>query len=515
MDALASLVDGAHRASKERGAANSTATFVASLVFNAAAALAIFVVFSIARPRFRRARGQRGLNALSIGNVDPASGLLWVHLGVFALTTGWSLRCMVGELRIYTHLRMWWLTDPQGAAAAAASTVLVPNLPAGLVGNEPRLRALLDWAFPGGVRGVLGSRSCRALEGAAKKRDKLARRLEQTLTKYAVRCARASERAARTGAAYSPPVRPLAGVWGWRVDAIEHYASQIAQCNLAIARCAEDPGAMAWQPSALVAFNRPVAAHMAAQCVLDYRPFSLGPVSTNVGADDIIWPNVHIGPWSRRIRGYVSFAATLALTVLWTVLSAALSGLVQVGSLAGLSSFAWLKDNRIAASVFSGIVPSLVLAALMAAVPAVFRLLLRLEGTVRRSEIGLRMLHRYYLFQVWNVYLVTVFSSSLVQVVVHAAGSPQDIVRLIQSQVPQSATNIITYVLLLSLSGAARKVLRVWDLALCYLLPLFTAKSPRTVREAEAPQAFDWAVVIPTHSLVFLMGFSYSFIAPI
>ncbi|KAJ2796184.1 phosphate metabolism protein 7, partial [Coemansia helicoidea] len=243
MDALASLVDGAHRASKERGAANSTATFVASLVFNAAAALAIFVVFSIARPRFRRAvrpppvgrgvfswipaalrapdvevirqsgldaymflrsirtmfimfsvvgvvtaaavlpinilggRGQRGLNALSIGNVDPASGLLWVHLGVFALTTGWSLRCMVGELRIYTHLRMWWLTDPQGAAAAAASTVLVPNLPAGLVGNEPRLRALLDWAFPGGVRGVLGSRSCRALEGAAKKRDKLARRL--------------------------------------------------------------------------------------------------------------------------------------------------------------------------------------------------------------------------------------------------------------------------------------------------------------------------------------------------
>ncbi|KAJ2769305.1 phosphate metabolism protein 7 [Coemansia nantahalensis] len=71
------------------------------------------------------------------------------------------------------------------------------------------------------------------------------------------------------------------------------------------------------------------------------------------------------------------------------------------------------------------------------------------------------------------------------------------------------------YVLLLSLSGAARKVLRVWDLALCYLLPLFTAKSPRTVRAAEAPQAFDWAVVIPTHSLVFLMGFSYSFIAPI
>ncbi|KAJ2714018.1 phosphate metabolism protein 7 [Coemansia spiralis] len=575
-----------------RGAANSTSTFIASLVFNIAGALATFVVFSIARPRLRRAfaprtyaaekgmrpppvgrgvlawipaalrapdvevirqsgldaymflrsirtmflmfgvigvvsaatvlpinilgtGGQRGLNALSIGNVDPESNLLWVHIAVFALTIGWSIRCMVGELRIYTHLRMWWLTDPENKATASASTILVPNLPACLVGNDRQLRSLFDGAFPGGVRHLFSNRACKVLKKMVTKRDKLARRLEQTLTEHAVQCTRASERAAKAGTAYTPPARPLVGVWGRRIDAVEHYASEIAACNRYIAQHAGDLDATTRQPSALVMFNKPIAAHMAAQCVLDYRPFSLGPVSTNVSASDIIWSNLHIRPWSRRIRGYASFAATLVLTVLWTILSAALSGLVQVGSLAELSAFAWLRDNDVAMGIFSGIVPSLVLAALMAAVPTVLELLLRLEGTMRCSEIGLRMLHRYYLFQVWNVYLVTIFSSSIVQIVAQSVSRPQDIVRLIQSQVPQSATNILTYVLLLSFFGAAREALQAVPLVLRYLRLLVVAKSPRALRMAEEPRVFDWARVVPTHSLVFLMGFSYSFIAPV
>ncbi|KAJ1733830.1 phosphate metabolism protein 7 [Coemansia biformis] len=568
------------------------ATFVSSLVFNIAAALVLFVAFSVLRPRLRRVyaprtyaverekrplpvgrgifawvpaalrapdadvirqsgldaymflrsirtmfimfgvlgvistasilpvnimgtAGQQGLNALSIGNVDSKSNLLWVHIGVFALTIVWSIWCMVGELRIYTHLRMWWLTEPQNTAQAGASTVLVANIPEGLVDDDQRLHALFDSTFPGGVRRIYVNRSSKELKRMVKKRDGLARRLEQALTAYAIQCTRASERAAKAGSPYEPPARPNLRAGGRRVEAFVHYASEIAICNNFIAQNTKTMATTARLPSALVMFNKPIAAHMAAQCVLDYRPFALGPVSTNVCASDIIWSNLHIRPWSRRIRGYVSFAATLALTVAWTIFSASLSGLVQAGSLAELSAFSWLKSNRIAMSIFSGIVPSLVLAVLMAILPAVLKLLLRLEGTVRRSEIDLRMLHRYYFFQVWNVYLVTIFSSSMVQIVAQSIGRPENIVKLIQSQVPQSATNILTYVLLLAFVGAAKEVLQAVPLALRYVGPAMLAKTPRALRVAEQPREFDWAAAIPTHSLVFLMGFSYSFIAPI
>ncbi|KAJ1718663.1 phosphate metabolism protein 7, partial [Coemansia erecta] len=50
-------------------------------------------------------KGLTGLDSLSIGNVDSKSSRLWVHVGFFALAVVWTMWCIVGELRIYTHLR--------------------------------------------------------------------------------------------------------------------------------------------------------------------------------------------------------------------------------------------------------------------------------------------------------------------------------------------------------------------------------------------------------------------------
>ncbi|KAJ1797361.1 phosphate metabolism protein 7, partial [Coemansia sp. RSA 2523] len=269
------------------------------------------------------------------------------------------------------------------------------------------------------------------------------------------------------------------------------------------------------QSSALVMFNQQVGAHMAAQTVLDYRPFSMGQVTAGVNPDDIIWSNLEISPWSRRIRGYVTFAITVGLTLLWTIIAAALSSLVQVKSLANFEAFKWLRGNSVVLGIFSGVVPSLVLALLMSVLPYILRLLLYIEGTTTRSQIKLRMLHRLFFFQTWNVYLVTIFSSSIFQIAVKSVSEPGKIVELIQTQVPQSATNILTYVLLLAFIGAAKEIVQGVPLALRYLVPKLFAKTPRMMLKAEQPQDFKWEAAIPTHSLIFLMGFSYSFIAPI
>ncbi|KAJ2129024.1 phosphate metabolism protein 7, partial [Coemansia sp. RSA 921] len=499
---------------------NSVVTFLASLVINIAVALVIFVTFCILRPRLRRVYAPRtyavikdkrpepvsrglfswipavlrvpdtdiiqqsgldtymflrsirtmfimfavisiasaasilpvnvkgtmkltGLNSLSMGNVDPRSNWLWVHIGFFAAIVWWSLWNIVGELRIYTHLRMWWLTHPNTVSKAGASTVLVSNVPKSLANDESRLRDLFS-TFPGGIRQVF------------------------------------------------------------------HLAAEIAKCNRFIAKSANNMDSMERQSSALVMFNQQVGAHMAAQTVLDYRPFSMGQVTAGVNPDDIIWSNLEISPWSRRIRGYVTFAITVGLTLLWTIIAAALSSLVQVKSLANFEAFKWLRGNSVVLGIFSGVVPSLVLALLMSVLPYILRLLLYIEGTTTRSQIKLRMLHRLFFFQTWNVYLVTIFSSSIFQIAVKSVSEPGKIVELIQTQVPQSATNILTYVLLLAFIGAAKEIVQGVPLALRYLVPKLFAKTPRMMLKAEQPQGFKWEAAIPTHSLIFLMGFSYS-----
>ncbi|KAJ2161010.1 phosphate metabolism protein 7 [Coemansia sp. RSA 552] len=458
--------------------------------------------------------GAEGLNSLSIGNVDGKSQLLWVHVGVFALMVVWVLWGIVGEMRIYTHLRMWWLTHPDNKGPGT-STILISDVPPAMR-DEKRLAELFA-GFPGGVRQTLVNRSTKELAETVDRRNELAGRLEKVLSTYALQCSRASDKSSSDGGFVEPPrPRMFTGLplCSKRVDAVEYLAAEIAMCNHFIARSKQDPGSLDPQPSALVRFNSQIAAHMAEQVVLDHVPFSMSRVSTSANARDVIWDNLHMGPWSRRLRGYLSFSITVALIMVWTVVTAVLSGLVQVEALAGLEQFAWLRGNSLALGTFSGIVPSAVLAVLMAILPKLLRLLLVFEGCERYSKVGLRLLHRLYFFQVWNVYLVTIFSSSILQIAAKSVQEPGRMVELIQTQVPQSATNILTYILLLSFIGAAREIIQGVPLALRYLRPTL-AKTPRQLQKAEAPREFDWASGIPTHSLIFLMGFSYAFIAPI
>ncbi|KAJ2450638.1 phosphate metabolism protein 7 [Coemansia sp. RSA 2336] len=436
---------------------------------------------------------QTGLNSLSMGNVDPKSDWLWVHVGAFAIVVCWCLWTIVGELRIYTHLRMWWLTHPQTTQKAGSSTILLSNIPRNLTSTQ-RLCELFSM-FPGGVRQVFVNRGSKELKKVVKKRDKLVCKLEAELTKLAVKSLKTQKLQAYEG----------------QLVCVE----EIAKCNRFIWKAQQNIDKMSKRSSALVMFNEQIAAHMAAQCVLDYKPFSMSQVSLGVDPQDVLWYNLEVSPWSRRIRGYLSFLVTLALTLLWTAIAAVLSSLVQIKSLAALEPFKWLQKSPLALGIFSGIVPSLILAVLMAILPSILRLLLVLEGTQRRSLVGLRLLHRYFFFQVWNVYLVTIFSSSIFQIAVKSVQQPGRIIELIQTQVPQSATNILTYVLLLAFVGAAKEILQGVPLAMRYIRLLVRAKSPRQQVRAEQPLDFKWSDAIPTHSLVFLMGFSYAFLAPI
>ncbi|KAJ1663508.1 phosphate metabolism protein 7 [Coemansia sp. RSA 1813] len=481
--------------------------------------LSLLSVVTILPANITGGNGVKGMAILTMGNVRPDSKTLWVHIVFFMVFVVWVLWNIFGEFKVYTRLRIWWLTNPKHASRVGASTIMVSTLPQALIGDDDRISSVFNM-FPGGVRQVIVNRNCTELEDIVEERDSLAMKLEGTLTSYAVKCEKDFKKATKKGATFKEPKRPTMRkskipFKGPKLDAIEYLSTEIAKLNKQISEAGGEEENYKRQSTAFVFFNKQIAAHMAAQTVLDYKPFSMNSVSLDVHTDDIIWSNLNLNPYDRRMRGYLSLAATIGLVITWTLLTAAISALVSVEKLSktipGLKS---LADSEFF-GLFTGIIPSAVLAAVMALLPIILRLLLRLEGTPRRSEIDMRLLNRFFFFQVWNVYLVTIFTSSILSIAESAFSDPGIILEQIQEQVPASATPILTYILLLAFTGAAKEILQVVRLALRYVLPLIFAKTPRKICNAETPAAFDWATSIPMHSLVFLMGFSYSFIAPI
>ncbi|KAJ2659623.1 phosphate metabolism protein 7 [Coemansia sp. RSA 1199] len=462
--------------------------------------------------------GATELNILTIANVPSESTKLWVHIVFFMLFVAWVLRNIFVELQVYTRLRIWWLTNPSHAQKIGSSTIMVSSLPQALADSDTKLGATFDM-FPGGVRQVIVNRNCSDLEEVVEERNKLAAKLEKLLTSYAATSEKLHKKAAKKNSTYKEPKRPMmreskVPFKGPKLDAFEFLASKIGELNRRIGELGGDPTQFKRQSSAFVFFNKQVAAHMAAQTVLDYKPFSMNLVSLDVSPDDIIWSNLNLNPYDRRIRGYISMAATIGLVIVWSIMTAALSALVSVKNLSKIPALKNMSDSKFF-GIFTGIVPAVVLAVVMALLPIILRLLLRLEGTPRVSEVNLRLLNRYFFFQVWNVYLITIFTSSIFSIATDGLKNPESIVSMIPEKVPGSATPILTYVLLLAFTGAAKELLQIVRLALRYILPLLFAKTPRKISAAETPAEFDWATSIPTHSLIFLMGFSYSFIAPI
>lgn len=460
----------------------------------------------------------KGMDVLTMGNVKPESSKLWVHIVFFIVFVSWVLWVIFGELKIYTRLRIWWLTNPAHAEKVGASTVLVSTLPDSLIDDDNKLNSMFG-IYPGGVRQVVVNRNCSELEDIVEERDNCVGKLEKLLTNYAVQCQKAHNKATKKGTTYKEPKRPTTRVSkipfkGPKVDAIEHFSTQIAKLNHQIGEVDGDESKFKRQSSAFVLFRKQIAAHMAAQTVLDYIPFSMDSVSLDINADDIIWKNLNMNPYDRRIRSYISLAITIGLVVVWTILTGFLTALVSVKNLKSLPGLGGMTDSEFF-GIFTGIVPAVLLAVVMMLLPIILRLLLRLEGTLRESEVNLRLLNRFYFFQVWNVYLVMIFSTGIIIVATKSFNDLSKIPDMISKDVPKAGLTALTYVLLLAFVGAAKEILQIARLALRYILPMLFAKTPRAISNSETPAAFDWGTSIPIHSLIFLMGFSYSFIAPI
>lgn len=154
--------------------------------------------------------------------------------------------------------------------------------------------------------------------------------------------------------------------------------------------------------SAFITFNQQIAAHLAVNALTHHEPYCMADRYLEVSPPDVIWGNLGLNPYEKRIRVAVSYSATAALIIFWSIPVAFVGIISNIQGLCVRESWlAWLcKLPSPVVGIIQGILPPVLLAILMMLLPIVLRLLGRFEGIPTRTGLELSLMTRFFIFQV-------------------------------------------------------------------------------------------------------------------
>ena len=154
--------------------------------------------------------------------------------------------------------------------------------------------------------------------------------------------------------------------------------------------------------SAFITFNQQIAAHLAVNVLTHHEPYCMTDRYLEVSPPDVIWRNLGLNPYEKRIRMVISYAITLTLIIFWSI---PVSFVGIISNIQGLCQreawLAWLCAlPQFVVGIIQGILPALLLSILMMLLPVILRFLGRFEGIPTRTGLELSLMTRYFIFQV-------------------------------------------------------------------------------------------------------------------
>ncbi|CAK5261869.1 unnamed protein product [Mycena citricolor] len=469
------------------------------------------------------------LDLLSFGNVQPdKQHRYWAHLVMAWVFTFWVFYNIRLEMSHFVVTRQQFLISPVHAKSVQANTVLFTGIPARYLTIDALHAMFKD--LPGGVKRIWINRNLRTLPDIYDRRTAACSKLEAAETKLLSIAAKSHLKATKAGtkdaeqsgdapvvAEADRPTHKLGflGLFGEKVDSINWARKEIAMCNRllaegrrAMAKELSDPNqtpfededgfplgegeenadkeisAMSEQTypvlnSAFVTFNKQIAAHMAENILLHHEPYRMTGKFSEVAPQDVIWSNLGMNPYEMKIRTLISYAATAALIIFWSIPVAFVGLVSNVHSLCTTASWlAWIcKLPSVVVGILSGILPPVLLAVLMMLLPIVLRQFAVMEGMPKRTAVELSLMTRYFIFQV-------VCTSR--------------------------------YILLQGLSGTAGGFLQIVPLIVYYVKLFLLGSTPRSVYDIKyGARNVAWGTTFPGITLIVVIGLVYSVISPV
>jgi hypothetical protein len=108
----------------------------------------------------------------------------------------------------------------------------------------------------------------------------------------------------------------------WSREQIVHSGQALEKARTQLREDVDKPGTEGetYPPmnSAFIYFHQQIAAHMANQILLHDQPYRMVGHYTEVAPEDVVWSNLNMNPYERKLRLVASYAITLGLVIVWT-----------------------------------------------------------------------------------------------------------------------------------------------------------------------------------------------------
>jgi hypothetical protein len=247
----------------------------------------------------------------------------------------------------------------------------------------------------------------------------------------------------------SPKKRPtwkqgLLGLIGRKMT-LETSPLYIKEHNAQLEKLRADVDSLPQGNTAFVRFSSQHEAHAFARLVShtdkQYKNIKTG---IELVPEDVEWKNVKMSPSQRRIRTLISWGLTIGLIIVWAVPVAFVGAVSNIDSLVQKAPWlGWINNlPKPALGIIKGVLPPALLAVLFMLLPIVLRLMVKMQGEVRKSDIELKLFSRFWLFQVIHGFLIITLASGLINALSNLGNLP--VTRLLADNLPGASIFFLT-----------------------------------------------------------------------
>ncbi|OQO08933.1 hypothetical protein B0A48_05823 [Cryoendolithus antarcticus] len=464
------------------------------------------------------------LDALSFSNVDDNS-VLWAHTAVAWVLFLAVTLIIARERLVLIGTRQAYLLGAPNSEKLSAKTVLFLNAPR-------------DALLPGNLKSYFGEHAKRSwpvkdagdLEQLVEQRKSAAMDLESAEFDLIARGVKSKSSGGNSSAAENgnggavpkaqrPSTRqPL--LVGKKHDAIEFSRSTVADLAEKITSHRASPArGVPGQSGVFVTFDTQPAAHRAFETLSFKSPrIPIEDRYLAVAPKEVLWSNLARPVSVRMSKASLGLAFVIAFSIFFSIPVGLIGTLSNVQYLADQYSWLnWINDMPDwMLSLMTGLLPPFLVSWFVSYVPKLFRHVAKLSGEPTAPQAELKTQAWYFSFQVFQIFLVTTFSSGAAAVASQIIQNPQSAPDLLASSVPKASNFYLTYFLIQGLTSAASNVLNSSDLMEYLFYQHFWNKTPREqFTEYSRMKGISYGSLFPKFTNLLVIAIAYSCIAPL
>ncbi|KAB1201537.1 putative membrane protein C2G11.09 [Morella rubra] len=446
------------------------------------------------------------IDKLSISNVPLGSQRFWGHIVVAYAFTFWACFVLLKEYEKVASMRLQFVASER--RRPDQFTVLVRNVPPD---PDESVSELVEHFFL--VNHPDHYLTHQVVYNANKiaKLVKKKKSLQNWLVFYKNKYSRNSSKRPfmKTG---------FLGLWGDKVDAIDHHESEVKKLSEEISAERERIGnnSKSIVPAGFVSFKTRWGAAVCAQTQQCRNP-TIWLTEWAPEPRDVYWENLAIPYVSLTVRRLIMGVAFFFLTFFFMIPIAFVQSLASIDGLEKAAPF--LKkvvEGGFFKSFVQGFLPGIVLKIFLIFLPTILMIMAKFEGFTSLSSLERRAASRYYIFNFVNVFLGSIIAgSAFEQLDSFMNQSANEIPKTIGVAIPIKATFFITYIMVDGWAGIAGEILMLKPLIIYHLKNFFLVKTEKDREEAMDPGSLGFNTGEPRIQLYFLLGFVYATVTPI